>query len=127
MKRSCDVFGYEHDELIGQPYALLIPDDVDAQHRAHHDRYMHDPWRDRWGRVISLRARHRAGYDFDVAIALVPVRGHELLVAAFVREMSTTQRLIGRLAATNDILTASLAGESKSEVEQRAVELACGC
>ncbi len=120
-----DVFGYEQGELIGQPYALLIPDDVEAQHRAHHDRFMHEPAARPMGAGISLRARHRAGYDFDVAIALVPVRGPELLVAAFVREMSTMQRLIGRLAATNDILTASLAGESEAEVEQRAVELAC--
>jgi len=46
-------------------------------------------------------------------------------VAAFVREMTTTQRLIGRLAATNAILTASLAGEDQAAVEQRSAELAC--
>ena len=120
-----DVFGYEHDELIGQPYALLVPDEIVARHRGHHDRYMRRPVARPMGSGLSLRARHRAGYDFDVAIALVPIGGDEQLVAAFVREMSITQRLIGRLAATNDILTASLAGESKSEVEQRAVELTC--
>ena len=120
-----DVFGYEHEEMIGRPYALVIPDETVAEHRAHHDRYMRAPVARPMGSGLSLRARHRAGYDFDVAIALVPVRGEEPLVAAFVREMSTTQRLIGRLAATNDILTASLAGESQAEVEQRAVELTC--
>jgi len=120
-----NVFGYEQRELIGEPYAILIPDEIVAEHRVHHDRFMRDPVARPMGTGLLLRARHRAGYDFDVAIALVPVRGAERLIAAFVREMSTTQRLIARLAATNDMLAASLAGASRSEVEQRVVQLTC--
>ncbi len=119
-----DVFGYERRELIGEPYSLLIPAESHVAHRQHHRRYMDAPVSRPMGSGL-LRARHRAGYDFDVAIALVPIDGDDSLVAAFVREMTTTQRLIARLAATNAILTASLAGEDQAAVEQRSAELTC--
>lgn len=118
-----DLFGYEPDELVGQQYDALIPVGRRTIHEQHHATYLEQPIARPMGRGLLLRACHADGYDFDVTIALVPIPGPEPMVAAVVREVTSAQRVIARLSATNELLTAALGGASRQEVEQRSVEL----
>lgn len=119
------LFGYEPGELVGAKYDMLVPPNFQMSHAAHHARYMAQPHARPMGEGLLLSARHADGYDVDVTIALVPIRSSSTMVAAFVRAVSTTQRLVDRLAATNEVLTAALSGESRRSVEQRATTSTC--
>lgn len=120
-----DLLGHEPGDLVGHSYEVLIPPELHEVHAGHHSSFMRTPAARPMGDGLVLTARHADGYDVDVSIALVPIRGSSA-VAAVVRDVSTTHRLVSRLAATADILTAALAGESRRSVEAMATASTCG-
>ncbi len=118
------MLGHPTASLIGQPYELLIPPDARERHREHHRHYLDEPQARPMGRGLVLRARHADGFDIDVTIALIPIDRQDTMVATIIRELTTSQRELGRLAATNQLLTAALGGAARDEVGQLAVDLA---
>jgi two-component system sensor histidine kinase DevS len=83
------VFACEPGELIGLQVEGLLPEGLQAVHRAHRTRFRADPAPRRMGAGLLLRALRPDGSTFPTEIALSPLRlGGELLVVAAVRDVT---------------------------------------
>ena len=72
-ERTEAFFGYAHDELIGQPLELLLPQRSRAAHAAHRDRYFSAPRTRPMGVGLNLVGRRKDGSEFPVEISLNPL------------------------------------------------------
>ncbi|NVM76880.1 PAS domain S-box-containing protein [Duganella sp. SG902] len=101
-------FGYERDEVLGQPLEILVPDKLREQHAAHRNRFFADrlsaePVRMGQGRV--LYGRRRDGSEFPIEVNLSAVRTDQgTKVLAVISDITERHRL-------------------RIEVEERALEL----
>jgi PAS domain S-box-containing protein len=117
------VLGYAPEDLVGRNYEVLVPEHLRVAHAAHHMRFAARPTARPMGASLPLRARRRDGSLVPVEVSLVPLRGSEL-VAAFVRDTSDRQRLVERLAATNQVSTEILANGDHRYVRHLTTRLA---
>src|SRR6266496_6405108 len=67
------LFGYDHDLLIGQKVEVLVPARHRQQHSRHRDDFAHAPKVRRMGAGLDLYGRRRDGSEFPVEISLSPV------------------------------------------------------
>ncbi|HMB91167.1 MAG TPA: PAS domain S-box protein, partial [Rhodothermales bacterium] len=66
-------FGYNREELIGQPVDRLVPEPVRDQHQAERDDYLRAPTARKMGVGRDLYARRKDGSTFPVEIGLTPI------------------------------------------------------
>ena len=66
-------FGYERDELVGQPLGTVLPERVLVRHLNHRKRYFERPTARPMGIGLDLSGRRRDGTEFPVEISLSPV------------------------------------------------------
>jgi hypothetical protein len=64
------MFGYAHDELLGQALEVLLPDRVRERHREHRAGYFAGPRVRPMGTGLDLAARRKDGTEFPVEISL---------------------------------------------------------
>jgi diguanylate cyclase (GGDEF)-like protein/PAS domain S-box-containing protein len=103
--RTAEVFGYERDELLGQPIELLAPERLRDPHTLHRDGYMAAPRTRPMGAGSELRARRKDGTEFAVEISLSPLDGDpRTSVIAVVRDVSERERASAELRRTHDRL-----------------------
>ncbi|MTV38480.1 response regulator, partial [Duganella radicis] len=101
-------FGYERDEVLGQPLEILVPERLREQHAAHRNRFFADrlsaePVRMGQGKV--LYGRRRDGSEFPIEVNLSAVRTDQgTKVLAVISDITERHRL-------------------RIEVEERALEL----
>ena len=113
------LFGYEHDEVIGQPIERLMPDRFRHRHVAHRDEYIKTLSVRAMGSGLDLYARRRDGTEFPVEISLSPIKdGEQVLVAAAIRDTSD------RIRAKAELVAAREAAEHAREVADQAREIA---
>jgi PAS domain S-box-containing protein len=87
------LFGYDRDELVGQPVEILVPDAVRATHPGHRSRYFADPRQRPMGAGMQLSARRKDGTEFPAEISLSALDTEDgLLVSAAVRDVSERRR-----------------------------------
>src|ERR1041385_2273424 len=67
------MFGYAHDELLGQTIDVLVPDGVRPRHHLHFASYTAAPRLRPMGSGLDLRGRRKDGVEFPVEISLSPV------------------------------------------------------
>lgn len=67
------LFGYCRDELLGEPVEVLVPEALRAGHATSRLAFLRAPVTRRMGEARDLRACHRDGHAFPVAISL---KGH---------------------------------------------------
>ncbi|HYN93397.1 MAG TPA: PAS domain S-box protein [Pilimelia sp.] len=83
------LFGYQREELVGQPIEILVPAAARAVHPMHRQRYLRDPRPRPMGHGMALAARRRDGSEFPAEISLSAIdTGNERLVAAAVRDVT---------------------------------------
>lgn len=83
------LFGYQREELIGQPIEILIPGRYRHDHPAKFQHFMHDPQPRMLNRGIELYAINKDGKEFPVEISLSPVASETgLMAVAGLRDMS---------------------------------------
>lgn len=91
------LFGYDRGELLGRPVEVLLPEELQAVHRAHRTRYRGAPEARAMGSGLDLLGRRRDGSEFPVEISLSPLdtdQGPRVIAA--VRDIS--ERAAGEAA-----------------------------
>lgn len=71
-RRISEMFGYEHDELVGQPVEVLVPGRFRSHHPDLRKSFQGSPRSRPMGEGRDLFARHKDGSEFPVEIGLNP-------------------------------------------------------
>jgi PAS domain S-box-containing protein len=114
------LFGYAHDEIIGQSIEQLIPERFRVSHVGHREQYVGNVRVRPMGAGLELFGRRRDGTEFPVEISLSPIEDMgQILVAAAVRDVTDrkhveAQLILARQAAEAARDFADRANEGKS-------------
>lgn len=82
-------FGYERDELLGQPIEILIPERFRQIHVSDRDRYMDSPATRPMGEGAELYGLRKDGSELPVEISLSPLQTDQgLLVTSVIRDIT---------------------------------------
>lgn len=112
-RQATVLFGYSHDELVGQPLEQLVPERFRGGHAGHRVDYFRAPRVRPMGAGLALYARRRDGGEFPVEISLSPVAADRALVAAAIRDVSERRRFEAEL------LTARAAADRANQAKTR--------
>ena len=93
-RRTEELFGYSHDELVGSRIELLLPESFRAAHAHQRDSYFASPHNRPMGIGMDLSGRRRDGSEFPVEVSLSYVETEDGLFAiAFVSDIGQRKRL----------------------------------
>lgn len=82
------LFGYDRDDLVGQPVETLLPESLRQLHHAHLKEFAADPGTRAMGLGLDLRGRKRDGTEFSAHISLSNIdTDNGPLVIASVRDI----------------------------------------
>lgn len=96
-----NLFGYDHDELLGKKVEILIPQRFSSDHPRLRSQYFANPQARRMGAGRDLYALHKDGSEFPVEIGLNPVQTDEgSFVLAAIVDITERKRLETRFRAT---------------------------
>ncbi len=102
-RQASALFGYRHEQLIGQGVEQLLPERFRRCHVSHREGYLTAPRPRPMGASLALFARHRDGREFPVEISLSPIdAGGRPLVAAAIRDVSERKRVEAELTAARE-------------------------
>jgi PAS domain S-box-containing protein len=89
------LFGYEKDELLGQPIDRLIPKRFHARHQVDRQAYVDNPKVRPMGLGLDLVGTRKDGSEFPVEISLSPLApaGQGRLFTAIVRDITERKQL----------------------------------
>jgi len=83
------LFGYDRDDLVGQPIQMLVPEYLWEVYSEHREEYFADPRSRSMGLDLQLGGRHQDGGEVPVNITLSHLdTGDVLLVMTAVREVT---------------------------------------
>lgn len=83
------VFGYDAEELLGQPHDILLPDRYQSAHEKHRADYLSDSSTRPMGTGLDLVGRRKDGSEFPVEISLSPLAsGGRIDVISIVRDIT---------------------------------------
>jgi two-component system, cell cycle sensor histidine kinase and response regulator CckA len=93
-RRTEELFGYSHEELIGNRIELLLPESLRSAHAHQRDGYFASPHTRPMGIGMDLSGRRRDGSEFPVEVSLSFVETDEGVFAiAFVSDIGERKRL----------------------------------
>ena len=91
-RQSESLFGYERDDLLGQPIETLVTESFMAVHPGHRAVYLADPQTRAMGSGLELSGRRLDGTEFPATISLSSIETEDgLLVIAAVRDITERQ------------------------------------
>ncbi|HMK87610.1 MAG TPA: ATP-binding protein [Steroidobacteraceae bacterium] len=97
-KQLSALFGYDHDEVVGQPVELLMPERFRSGHITHRTDYSNNKRLRPMGVGLHLLGRRRDGSEFPVEISLSPIEdAGRTLVAAAIRDVTDRKRVEAEL------------------------------
>src|ERR1700692_149201 len=100
-----ELFGYQHDELVGQKVEMLVPESYRHGHEHHRENYAQAPKTRRMGADLDLYGRRRNGSGFPVEISLSPIATQKgAFVLSAIRDISDRKRIAEQLRRVNEEL-----------------------
>lgn len=92
------MFGYDRNELIGQPVEVLMPEHVRRTHIRHRGEYVAAPRTRPMGTGLDLAGRRKDGTEFPVEISLSPMETDEgMLITSIIRDVTDRKQLENQL------------------------------
>lgn len=89
------LFGYDRQEMLGQPVEMLVPEDFRSRHVELRNQFFQQPSSRPMGRELELNGIRKDGSEFPVEISLSPVQTPRgLLVTAAVRDVTLQKQAI---------------------------------
>jgi two-component system, sensor histidine kinase len=111
------VFGYTHEELVGQKVEFLMPTRFRARHLPHRQSYSRSLRLRPMGIGLELFGLRKDGTEFPVEISLSPIDDDsETLVAAAIRDVTDRKRVEAELIVARQ--NADVARESADRANQ---------
>src|SRR2546430_2349668 len=88
------LFGYNREELLGQPVEVLVPERFWAEHGKHRSNYVQHTQVRPMGAGLELFGVRKDGTEFPVEISLSPQQTDEgILVSSTIRDVSQRKRV----------------------------------
>ena len=88
------IFGYQHDEMLGNSVEMLIPTRLRMTHRSHRANYYSHAHARRRGINLELFGLRKGGSEFPVEIRLSPIETEDgILVTNAIRDVSERKML----------------------------------
>ncbi len=107
------LFGYAHDDLIGQPIELLMPGRYHSRHFGHRQHYVQNVRVRPMGAGLELFGRRRDGSEFPVEVSLSPIDDTDrTLFGAAIRDVTDRKRIEAELIIARE--SADRANQGKS-------------
>ncbi len=98
------LFGYTHDEIVGQNVERLMPERFRVRHVGHREGYISSVRVRPMGAGLDLFGRRRNGAEFPIEISLSPIQdGEGVLVAAAIRDVSDRKRVEAELMVARQV------------------------
>jgi PAS domain S-box-containing protein len=101
-RQASALFGYTHEQLIGQPLEQLLPERFRARHVGDREGFFGAPRPRPMGAGLTLFGQRCDGSEFPVEISLSPVVADRTLVAAAIRDISERRRAEAELIAARE-------------------------
>jgi PAS domain S-box-containing protein len=99
------MFGYDPDELLGQPLEVLLPDRLHDTHRDHRARYFAGPRVRPMGSGLDLAGRRKDGTELPVEISLSYVQSSEGMSAmALITDITERKRVEAQIQRQRETL-----------------------
>jgi PAS domain S-box-containing protein len=93
-RQASSLFGYAHEQLVGQSVERLMPERFQSRHVAHRRDYAEAPRLRPMGEGLALLGLRQDGSEFPAEISLSPIRdGDRTLVAAAIRDVTDRKRV----------------------------------
>lgn len=98
-RATCDLFGYEFDELSGADVRMLMAEPYASNHQGYIARYEQTGAARAIGRIREVAARHKSGREFPIELSVTQISdsGEGARYGAFIRDVSDKVRLQGEL------------------------------
>jgi PAS domain S-box-containing protein len=107
------IFGYLHEEMIGQPLTMLMPDYLRQVHQAAFERYLATGERNPLWDAISLPGLHKSGREVPLELSFGEfVENGRRLFTGIARDITQRRQLERRL--TVQVVVARIMSESDS-------------
>jgi PAS domain S-box-containing protein len=117
-RQTEQLFGYQRQELLGQPIETLVPERFHARHVGHRDGYLAQPGVRPMGAGLQLYGRRKNASEFPVEISLSPLQTDQgTLVSAAVRDITARKQAEEELQQATQ--AAERANQAKSEYLSR--------
>ena len=98
------LFGYAHDEFIGQNVERLMPERFRSQHVGHREGYASNVRVRPMGVGLDLFGQRQNGEEFPIEISLSPIQdGERALVAAAIRDVTDRRRVEAELVIARQV------------------------
>jgi PAS domain S-box-containing protein len=91
--QAATLFGYTHDELVGERVEMLVPEPFRGKHERHRKSYFGDPRTRSMGAGLDLLGRRKDGGTFPAEISLSSIdTGDGVIATAAIRDVSDRVR-----------------------------------
>jgi PAS domain S-box-containing protein len=98
------LFGYQREQLLGQPVELLIPERYAGHHAKHRQSYEANPIARRMGAGRELLGRHRDGHEVPVEIGLSSIETpNGIYILSTLVDVTERRRIEERLRQTHKL------------------------